>query len=39
MPFSDLSESQYLALGTWRKNGKVVDTTVWFDHNIILSIY
>ncbi len=30
MPFSDLSESQYLALGTWRKNGKVVDTTVWF---------
>ena len=30
MPFSDLSASQYLALGTWRKNGKVVDTTVWF---------
>ncbi len=30
MSFSDLSDSQYLALGTWRKNGKIVDTTVWF---------
>jgi PPOX class probable F420-dependent enzyme len=30
MPFTELSESDFLALGTWRKNGKVVDTPVWF---------
>ncbi len=30
MSFSKLSDNQFLSLGTWRKNGKVVDTTVWF---------
>lgn len=26
----DLNASNYLSLGTWRKNGTVVDTPVWF---------
>ena len=27
---TDLLASKYLSLGTWRKNGAVVDTPVWF---------
>ncbi len=25
-----LQDSEYLSLGTWRKNGTIVDTPVWF---------
>lgn len=30
MDNTDLLASKYLSLGTWRKNGAVVDTPVWF---------
>lgn len=30
MPTKALEDSEYLSLGTWRKNGSVVDTPVWF---------
>ncbi len=30
MKNTDLTASKYLSLGTWRKNGAVVDTPVWF---------
>ncbi len=41
MSNSELSSSKYLSLGTWRKNGAVVDTPVWFaageDHLYVFS--
>lgn len=30
MSLENLLQSNYLSLGTWRKNGEVVDTPVWF---------
>ena len=27
---SDLAHARYLSLGTWRRDGRVVDTPVWF---------
>lgn len=30
MADTELEASNYLSLGTWRKNGTVVDTPVWF---------
>jgi hypothetical protein len=30
MPTKQLYKCQYLSLGTWRKDGRIVDTPVWF---------